>query len=69
MTDSEQLQLQDTLADALHAFAGVKQCLGHVTEVSNDYDMCQMLSGVMDDEIKKVFGAIPESWDHMVFVY
>lgn len=69
MNDTEMLNLQDTLADALHVFAGVKQALGHVTDVSNDYDMCQMLSTVMDTEIKKVFLAVPESWEQFVFVF
>lgn len=69
MKDSELLVFQDTLTDALHTFAGVKQSLGHVSDVSNDYDLCQMLSNVMDAEIKKIFKALPESWDQVAFIF
>lgn len=50
-------------------FAGVEQALGHVTDESTDYYMCQMLRNVMHDEIDKVFAAHPEPWASEIFVY
>lgn len=66
---NEALILQDTVSDALHVFAGVRESLGHVTDVSNDYDMCQMLGNVMDEQIQKVFKAWPKGWDSVAFLY
>ena len=47
---------------SIHNLTGVEQALGHVTDVSTDYDMCQMLGKVVHDEIEKIEGAIPEEW-------
>lgn len=60
--DKEMLELRDVLFSSLHALAGVEQALGHVTDVSTDYDMCQMLSRVVHDEIERIQGAIPNEW-------
>lgn len=60
--NTETFELRDALFSALHGLTGVEQALGHVTDVSTDYDMCQMLSKVVHDEIGKIRGAIPEEW-------
>ena len=60
--NTETSELRDALFSALHNLTGVEQALGHVTDVSTDYDMCQMLGKVVHDEIEKIEGAIPEEW-------
>lgn len=60
--DRETFELRDALFSALHGLSGVEQALGHVTDVSTDYGMCQMLSKVVHDEIEKIQDAIPEGW-------
>lgn len=62
MIESEQLTLYDGLSNAIRAFRGVEQSLRHVGEESNDFEMCQMLSNVMNDEIAKLRGSFPEKW-------
>ena len=66
---TEALLLQDTVSEALHVLVEVRESLGHVTDVSNDYDMCQMLGNVMDEEIKKIFRAWPKGWEPVAFIY
>ena len=60
--NAETFELRDALFSAIHNLTGVEQALGHVTDVSTDYDMCQMLSKVIHDEIEKIQGAIPDEW-------
>ena len=60
--NTETSELRDALFSAIHNRTGVEQALGHVTDVSTDYDMCQMLSKVLHDEIEKIQDAIPEGW-------
>ena len=60
--NAETFELRDALFSAIHNITGVEQALGHVTDVSTDYDMCQMLGKVVHDEIEKIEGAIPEEW-------
>lgn len=63
MDKNEQLGLYDALVSAMKTFTGVEQALGHVTEVSTDYEMCQTLSGVLHSEIEKVRAAFPKCWE------
>ena len=58
--NAETFELRDALFSAIHNRTGVEQALGHVTDVSTDYDMCQMLSKVLHDEVEKIQDAIPE---------
>lgn len=60
--NAETFELRDALFSTIHNLTGVEQALGHVTDVSTDYDMCQMLGKVVHDEIEKIEGAIPEEW-------
>lgn len=60
--NAETFELRDALFSAIHNLTGVEQALGHVTDVSTDYDMCQMLGKVVHDEIEIIEGAIPEEW-------
>lgn len=60
--NTETFELRDALFSAIRNLTGVEQALGHVTDVSTDYDMCQMLSKVLHDEIEKIQDAIPEGW-------
>ena len=60
--NAETFELRDAIYSAIHNLTGVEQALGHVTDVSTDYDMCQMLGKVVHDEIEKIEGAIPEEW-------
>ncbi len=60
--NTETSELRDALFSAIHNLTGVEQALGHVTDVSTDYDMCQMLSKVLHDEVEKIQDAIPEGW-------
>lgn len=62
MDGNEELRLYDCLTSAMTTFSGVEQALGHVSDVSTDYEMCQMLSGVMHAEIQKVGNALPDRW-------
>lgn len=63
MDEKEQLHLYDCLVSALIAFKGVEQSLGYVTDISNDYEMCQTLSNVMHAEIENVRSAFPKCWE------
>ena len=58
----DEFHLRDVLFCSLHNLTGVQQALGHVTDVSTDYEMCQMLSKVVHDELEKIRNAIPEEW-------
>lgn len=62
MDGNEELRLYDCLMSAMATFSGVEQALGHVSDVSTDYELCQMLSGVMHAEIQKVGNAFPDVW-------
>lgn len=62
MNETEQLQLYDCLIGALTTFRGIEQSLGYVTDVSNDYEMCQTLSNVLHNEIEKIYQAFPKCW-------
>lgn len=63
MDEREQLRLYDALIAALKTFTGVEQALGHVSDVSSDYEMCQTLSGVLHDEVERVREAFPKCWE------
>lgn len=63
MDEREQLRLYDALVAALKSVTGVEQALGHVTDVSSDYEMCQTLSSVLHDEVERVREAFPKCWE------
>ncbi|WP_165253074.1 hypothetical protein [Adlercreutzia sp. ZJ304] len=67
MNKEEVLTLQDGLGDAMYLFAGVKQALDGIEERADLYYMCKMLGVVMNDAIKTVFEAYPESWEAEIF--
>lgn len=62
MESRDMLHLQDALSLALQNLSGVRQALGHVTDGSTDYDMCQMLSNVVSGEIERIVAGMPEDW-------
>ena len=63
MTDEELLSFQDRLSNALSCIAGAAQALGHVTDVSTDYCMCQMLCGVLRGQVSEIVSACPAEWE------
>lgn len=58
-----ELKFEDTMRDALDKLAGVGQALGHVTERSAEYEMCQMLSEVVMREVNRIASVCPEEWE------
>ena len=59
---NDELAFEDTMRVALDKLAGVGQALGHVTDRSTDYEMCQMLSDVVMQEVNDISAACPEEW-------
>lgn len=63
MNDEELLAFQDQLRNSLSSITGASQALGHVTDVSTDYCMCQMLSGVLRDQVDEIISSCPSEWE------
>ena len=61
--NAETFELRDALFSAIHNRTGVEQALGHVTDVSTDYDMRQMLSKVRREGGRRTAGALQLPFD------
>lgn len=62
MTESEEMMLAEALGNSLRGLTGVEQALGHVRDESTDYEMCQMLSGVVGSYVESIMDAMPKGW-------
>lgn len=62
MTESEEMLMIEALSNGLRELTGVEQALGHVRDESTDYEMCQMLSGVVGSCVRSIVEAMPKGW-------
>ena len=62
MNDNEELVLRDEVYTTIMCLRGVSQALGHVRDESTDYEMCQILSNVLDAQGRQMISRSPASW-------